>query len=454
MSRQRIRTSVLESSTDKCPHCGGTGHVRAVSSVALQCLRMIEEQLQRGATHNIILRTRSEIALYVLNHKRAHLYDLEHRFKITISVNVDPTISGQLPFVIERGEQVHSLEQARALAAQSTSIPIADHDADAIDELDEAIEDDEEAEAFEAEGNGERAGSAERGENGEAGGRRRRRRRRRGRRGEPREGVGQEAAQGREDGRDEATEEAEERDGERHTVAPPRVSPDETRTEGHADGHAIGHLAEPFGEGVSEPSEHDEAGETGEIEGELTAASGRKDASDENGDGARRRRRRGRRGGRRNRRDESDTAIASQEHEAHAIEEEGAHAVAEFGSAPNDPTHDMPDTAPARHAEPAAESAGTAAALAPHPASPDAAAAAAPAKSEPPRRRSTVREPAPVAGAGSGSAPAPALTQLIPSPDVEPSGRAPAASAPAETTSEPTAPRRAGWWAKRVLGER
>ena len=48
MSRQRIRTSVLESSTDKCPHCGGTGHVRSVSSVALQSLRMIEETLQRA----------------------------------------------------------------------------------------------------------------------------------------------------------------------------------------------------------------------------------------------------------------------------------------------------------------------------------------------------------------------------------------------------------------------
>ena len=458
MSRQRIRTSVLESSTDKCPHCGGTGHVRAVSSVALQCLRMIEEQLQRGATHNIILRTRSEIALYVLNQKRAHLHDLEHRFKITISVNVDPTISGQLPFVIERGEQVHSLEQARALAAQSTSIPIADHDADTIDELDEAIEDDEEAEAFEAEGNGERAGSAERAENGEAGGRRRRRRRRRGRRGEPREGaVGQEAAQGPEDGRDEAAEEAEERDGERHSVAPHGVSQDETRTEHpdepageHADGHAIGHPAEPFGEGVAEPPEHDEAGETGEIEGELTAESGRKDVSDENGDGARRRRRRGRRGGRRNRREESDAAIASPEHDVAPVEEEVAHAVADFGGAPVDwGTRDTPDTAPARHVDPAAESAGTAAAHAPHPASPEAAVAAAPAKSEPPRRRSTVREPAPVAG--SGSAPAPALTQLIPSsPDVAP----PAPPAADETTSEPAAPRRAGWWAKRVLGER
>ena len=48
MSRQRIRTSVLESSTEKCPLCGGIGHVRSVSSVALQMLRGIEEILLRG----------------------------------------------------------------------------------------------------------------------------------------------------------------------------------------------------------------------------------------------------------------------------------------------------------------------------------------------------------------------------------------------------------------------
>ena len=77
MSRQRIRSSVLESSTDKCPHCGGTGHVRSVSSVTLHLLRMIEEMLLKGATHNLIVRTRTEVALYVLNHKRAHLRDLE-----------------------------------------------------------------------------------------------------------------------------------------------------------------------------------------------------------------------------------------------------------------------------------------------------------------------------------------------------------------------------------------
>src|SRR6185312_6668263 len=84
MSRQRIRSSVLESSTEKCPHCGGTGHMRSVSSVALQLLRAIDEMLIKGATHNLVARSRGEVAIYVLNHKRAHLRELEERFRVSI----------------------------------------------------------------------------------------------------------------------------------------------------------------------------------------------------------------------------------------------------------------------------------------------------------------------------------------------------------------------------------
>jgi len=174
MSRQRIRSSVLESSTEKCPVCGGTGHMRSVSSVTLQLLRTLEEMLIKGGTHNLIVRTRSEVALYMLNHKRAHLRELEERFRITITVNADATVSGPQSFVIDKGEQVHSVEAARALAVQPATIVstvgLAEEDGDEFDEesmptLGEAVED----------------GQA--GERLEGGGRRRRRRRRR-RRGE------------------------------------------------------------------------------------------------------------------------------------------------------------------------------------------------------------------------------------------------------------------------------
>src|SRR5579859_416614 len=130
MSRQRIRTSVLESSTEKCPYCGGSGHVRSVSSLALQVLRALEDQLIRGATHNLMARTRPDVALYVLNQKRAHLRGLEDRFAITITVAADETVRAPQTFVIDRGEQVHTPEAAKAIAerAQAAVAPLEEED--------------------------------------------------------------------------------------------------------------------------------------------------------------------------------------------------------------------------------------------------------------------------------------------------------------------------------------
>src|SRR5499427_4389510 len=130
MSRQRIRTSVLESSTEKCPYCGGSGHVRSVSSLALQVLRALEDHLIRGATHNLIARTRPDVALYVLNQKRAHLRGLEDRFAITITVTADETVRAPQTFVIDRGEQVHTPDAAKAIAerAQTPVAPLEEED--------------------------------------------------------------------------------------------------------------------------------------------------------------------------------------------------------------------------------------------------------------------------------------------------------------------------------------
>ncbi|HEX7882782.1 MAG TPA: Rne/Rng family ribonuclease, partial [Afipia sp.] len=189
MSRQRIRASVLESSTEPCPHCGGSGHVRSVSSVALQLLRGLEEALMKGPTHNLTVRTRTDVALYVLNHKRGHLRDLESSFKVTLAVIADPTISGQQSFVIDRGEAVHTLEAAKAiLAAQVAAFPAAvedtyEYEEDETFEAEVEFEGDDETEGAEVQ-------SADAGPvaEGEEGPRRKRRRRRRGR-GEAREGA-------------------------------------------------------------------------------------------------------------------------------------------------------------------------------------------------------------------------------------------------------------------------
>ena len=205
MSRQRIRTSVLESSTEKCPVCGGSGHVRSVSSVSLQLLRAVEETLNKGATHNLIVRTRAEVALYVLNHKRAHLRDLEERFRITITISADATVNAQVSYIVDRGEQVHTAEAAKnlAAAAQPPLPSMVEADEDVLDAAAEAdVEEETEAESDSESFAGEvteapefapveDGGEAPRGDGERDGRRRRRRGRGRGRGGEPREGAPQ-----------------------------------------------------------------------------------------------------------------------------------------------------------------------------------------------------------------------------------------------------------------------
>ena len=105
MSRQRIRTGVLESSTEVCSHCRGSGMIRSVESVALHVLRALEDHLLRHSGHHINVKTQAPVALYILNQKRHHLMELEARFGLNISITADEDIGTQY-YVLERGEAV------------------------------------------------------------------------------------------------------------------------------------------------------------------------------------------------------------------------------------------------------------------------------------------------------------------------------------------------------------
>ena len=103
MSRQRIRASVLESTMDQCPHCGGTGHVRSESAIALHIFRSVEEHLSRNNRHDVTVRTTPTIAINLLNQKRKALVDLEEHYGLKISIEADAEIKGQ-EFVIGKGQ--------------------------------------------------------------------------------------------------------------------------------------------------------------------------------------------------------------------------------------------------------------------------------------------------------------------------------------------------------------
>ena len=104
MSRQRLRTGMLEGSTKPCPVCQGTGMVRSVESVALDILRSIEDRLITDGVVPLVATTAVDVALYILNQKRAHLNDIQMRYRIPITVTADENMHVS-QFVIERAAE-------------------------------------------------------------------------------------------------------------------------------------------------------------------------------------------------------------------------------------------------------------------------------------------------------------------------------------------------------------
>ena len=186
ISRQRRRTSLIEGSTETCPHCKGSGYIRSVESSALVALRGLEKEGMRGRAKRIRISLPTSIAIYMLNEKRDHLLAIEERFQMNISVASDDEIIAP-EFVIEAIE-------LRA-PGEEFVIPRQAVVADADDLADQLVmdEEDDEVESVESEPR-ERNRSRSRGardaasadgadagdsETGEDGTRRRRRRRRR-----------------------------------------------------------------------------------------------------------------------------------------------------------------------------------------------------------------------------------------------------------------------------------
>ncbi len=431
MSRQRLRTGVLEASTRPCPHCEGTGLVRTASSAGLSALRLIEDEAARGRGSVLTLRASQEATIYVLNKKRADIAEIEDRYGVIVEIVPDREEEGARMSVEASGPPPAHPPKIEALVEE-------DYD-DVPDDIEDEEEEDEVVEAVEEEPRRER----EREERGEGEGRGRRRRRR-GRRGRNREDeAGDAASDDTADAPVDATDandadtdvesvagdEAEtvEADGEqpqgegrrrrgrrgrrggrRHAEGTPTEGSDAAVDSADADGDAPA---------ANEPIV--EAGDAGPVTTGLDAPAPAKIEDAEPVEAPRTRRRP-------RARKVADTAPV----EAPAAAE-AEPAVAE-----------APVTAPAADAEPAPKPKRTRKKATPAPAAEEAPAAEAPAAEEKPKRRRTRK------AATTDVAPADTVTAPEPAAPADPEdAETPATDAATETGEQP----RRGWW-QRTFG--
>ena len=92
MSRQRLRPSVAETSQSACPHCGGTGHVRSTDSAALHVLRAIEDEGSKRRAAEIMVHVAGTVAMFILNHKRVRLMEIEQRTGMKVCFSPDDAL--------------------------------------------------------------------------------------------------------------------------------------------------------------------------------------------------------------------------------------------------------------------------------------------------------------------------------------------------------------------------
>jgi ribonuclease E len=271
MSRQRLRSGVLEGSTSQCPHCQGTGIIRSTESVALAVLRAIEDAMLAGARTSLVATTTSTVALYILNNKRHFINEMEARNGIFVTVQASDKLQGA-NFLIEKGHAAPVASRRPDRAAVNMDWGFAGEGVEG--DAPEAVEEDE---VSEGQGGGEQRGESRGREESRGGDGGRRRRRRRGRRG----GEGGRGGEGRgEGGRTEELGAQSYDDDSNVEIVDEQDEPIE------AGGGSSSETDDGYGEDDGAPRE---AREPGSRSGERSE------------DGQGRRRRRGRRGGRRGR---------------------------------------------------------------------------------------------------------------------------------------------------------
>ncbi len=177
MSRQRLRPGMLESTTQPCQHCHGTGLIRSDDSMALTILRALEEEGTRKRSKEVLLRAPVGIVNYLYNQKREHIALIEARYGMAVRIEADPKMISP-DYTLDKFKTATRLVQEMPSAVISGNASLM---GEAVEEEDPEIPA-EEDEAEEAEAPAAEARSEARTEangNGEGGKKKRRRRRRR-----------------------------------------------------------------------------------------------------------------------------------------------------------------------------------------------------------------------------------------------------------------------------------
>ena len=141
MSRQRLRPGMIESTTQPCPHCHGTGLIRSDDSLALQVLRAIEEEGTRKRSREVLVKAPVAVANYLMNAKREHIAGIEARYGMSVRLEADPSLISP-DFSIEKFKTATRVvpEVSQAVSVSASLMAEIDDEEDLVEEAEEVLD--------------------------------------------------------------------------------------------------------------------------------------------------------------------------------------------------------------------------------------------------------------------------------------------------------------------------
>ena len=116
MSRQRLRPSLEEITTELCPRCNGQGRIRDTRPLALSILRVMEEEALKERSATVRTQVPLSVGAYLLNEKRKDVHDIETRTGTHIVII--PTMHLDTPhYVVERLRDDHVADEGEISSA-------------------------------------------------------------------------------------------------------------------------------------------------------------------------------------------------------------------------------------------------------------------------------------------------------------------------------------------------
>lgn len=88
--RQRTASSALAITMEPCPACGGTGLRRNIEWQSLQVMREIARLARLCGAGPCQIELATELGLYLLNHKRDRLREMEKQYNVPIEIKIRP----------------------------------------------------------------------------------------------------------------------------------------------------------------------------------------------------------------------------------------------------------------------------------------------------------------------------------------------------------------------------